>query len=60
MSEEIKSRIQPGDKLATLGLESAPYNYYTGIVPIPMIHTEAALLEFRKIFGKGVLPSQVE
>jgi 4-amino-4-deoxy-L-arabinose transferase-like glycosyltransferase len=47
MSEEIKSRIQPGDKLATYrGIGVDPYNYYTGIVPIPMIHTEAALLDF--------------
>jgi 4-amino-4-deoxy-L-arabinose transferase-like glycosyltransferase len=47
MSEEIKSRIQPGDKLATYrGIGVDPYNYYTGIVPIPMIHSEAALLDF--------------
>ena len=47
MAEEIKSRIQPGDKLATYrGIGVDPYNYYTGIVPIPMIHTEAALLDF--------------
>jgi len=47
MSEEIRSRIQPGDKLATYrGIGVDPYNYYTGIVPIPMIHTEAALLDF--------------
>ena len=29
-----------------LGIGVDPYNYYTGIVPIPMIHTEAALLDF--------------
>jgi 4-amino-4-deoxy-L-arabinose transferase-like glycosyltransferase len=47
MSEDIKSRIQPGDKLATYrGIGVDPYNYYTGIVPIPMIHTEEALLDF--------------
>jgi 4-amino-4-deoxy-L-arabinose transferase-like glycosyltransferase len=47
MSEEIKSRIQPGDKLATYrGIGTDPYNYYTGIVPIPMIFTEAALFDF--------------
>jgi 4-amino-4-deoxy-L-arabinose transferase-like glycosyltransferase len=47
MSEEIKSRIQPGDKLATYrGIGVDPYNYYAGIVPIPMIHSEAALLDF--------------
>lgn len=47
MSEEIKSRIQPGDKLATYrGIGTDPYNYYTGIVPIPIIHTETALLDF--------------
>jgi 4-amino-4-deoxy-L-arabinose transferase-like glycosyltransferase len=47
MSEEIKSRIQPGDKLATYrGIGTDPYNFYTGIVPIPMIYTEAALFDF--------------
>ncbi len=47
ISEEITSRIQPGDKLATYkGLGTDSYNYYTGIVPIAMIHTEGALLDF--------------
>ncbi len=47
MSEEITSRIQPGNKLAIFeGLGTDPYNYYTGIVPIPLIHTEGALLDF--------------
>jgi len=53
MAEEIKSRIQPGDKLATYrGIGVDPYNYYTGIVPIPMIHSESALLDFVSSPGK--------
>jgi 4-amino-4-deoxy-L-arabinose transferase-like glycosyltransferase len=47
MSEEITSRIQPGNKLAIFeGLGTDPYNYYTGIVPITLIQTEEALLDF--------------
>ncbi len=47
MSEEITTRIQPGNKLAIFeGLGTDPYNYYTGIVPIPLIRTEGALLDF--------------
>jgi 4-amino-4-deoxy-L-arabinose transferase-like glycosyltransferase len=47
ISEEITSRIQPGDKLAIYrGLGTDPYNYYTGIVPIIRIGTKEALLDF--------------
>jgi hypothetical protein len=35
ISQEITSRIQPGEKLAIFGgFITAPYNFYTGIVPI--------------------------
>jgi hypothetical protein len=35
ISQEIISRIQPGEKLAVYGrVSTAPYNFYTGIVPI--------------------------
>ncbi|MDO9349804.1 MAG: phospholipid carrier-dependent glycosyltransferase, partial [Deltaproteobacteria bacterium] len=35
ISQELTSRIQPGEKLAIYGdFVTAPYNYYTGIVPI--------------------------
>jgi 4-amino-4-deoxy-L-arabinose transferase-like glycosyltransferase len=36
--QEITSRIQPGEKLAIYGdFETGPYNFYTGIVPIPVL-----------------------
>ena len=35
MSQEITTRIQPGEKLAVYGrISTGPFNYYTGIVPI--------------------------
>ena len=35
ISQEVLSRVQPGEKLAVYGrLSTAPYNFYTGIVPI--------------------------
>jgi 4-amino-4-deoxy-L-arabinose transferase-like glycosyltransferase len=35
MSQEIATRIQPGEKLAVYGrVSTGPFNYYTGIVPI--------------------------
>jgi hypothetical protein len=41
ISQEITSRIQPGEKLAIYGdFVTAPYNYYTGIVPILEIEIE--------------------
>jgi len=45
--QEITSRIQSGEKLAIFGdFEPGPYNFYTGIVPIPMLEKEEALLNF--------------
>ena len=41
ISQEITSRIQSGEKLAIYGdFVTAPYNYYTGIVPILEIEIE--------------------
>jgi hypothetical protein len=39
--------MQPGDKVAFYGdFEPGPYNFYTGIVPIPVLEKEEALSEF--------------
>jgi len=47
ISQEITSRIQPGEKVATYGdFIIAPYNYYTGIVPILEIEKKDELLHF--------------
>jgi hypothetical protein len=44
ISEEILSRIEPGEKLAVYGdFETGPYNYYTGIVPILELEGDEAL-----------------
>jgi 4-amino-4-deoxy-L-arabinose transferase-like glycosyltransferase len=46
ISEEITSRIQPGDKLAIYGgLGTDPYNYYTGVVPILRFDNREAFLD---------------
>jgi 4-amino-4-deoxy-L-arabinose transferase-like glycosyltransferase len=45
--QEITSRIQPGEKLAIYGdFEPGPFNFYTGIVPIPVLNEEEDLLNF--------------
>jgi len=45
--QEISSRMQSGDKLALFGdFEPAPYNFYTGIVPITVLEEEKALSHF--------------
>jgi 4-amino-4-deoxy-L-arabinose transferase-like glycosyltransferase len=45
--EEITSRIQPGEKLAIYGdFEPGPFNFYTRIVPIPVLNEEADFLKF--------------
>jgi len=47
LSHEVSKRIQPGEKLATYGdFIIAPYNYYTGIVPILEIEKKEELLRF--------------
>jgi 4-amino-4-deoxy-L-arabinose transferase-like glycosyltransferase len=45
--QEITSRIQPGEKLAIYGdFEPGPFNFYTGIVPIPVFNEEEDFLNF--------------
>ncbi len=45
ISQEITSRIQPNEKLALYGgFVTAPYNYYTGIVPILELEGEENLV----------------
>ena len=45
--QEITSRIQPGEKLAIYGdFEPAPFNFYTGIVPIPVLNEKEDLVGF--------------
>ncbi len=45
--QEITSRIQPGEKLAIYGdFEPGPFNFYTGIVPIPVLNEREELLNF--------------
>jgi 4-amino-4-deoxy-L-arabinose transferase-like glycosyltransferase len=45
--QEITSRMQPGDKVAFYGdFEPGPFNYYTEIVPIPVLREEQALSDF--------------
>jgi hypothetical protein len=47
ISQEITSRIQPGEKLTIFGdCVIAPYNYYTGIVPILEIEKREELIRF--------------
>jgi len=47
VSQEITSRIQPNEKLALYGgFVTAPYNYYTGIVPILELEGEENLVHF--------------
>jgi 4-amino-4-deoxy-L-arabinose transferase-like glycosyltransferase len=47
ISQEITSRIQPGEPLAIYGgFGTGPYNYYTGIVPILELEKKEALSRF--------------
>ena len=47
ISQEITSRIQPGEKLAIYGdFVTAPYNYYTGIVPILELEKREEFIRF--------------
>ncbi len=53
ISQEITSRIQPGEKLVIYGdFVTAPYNYYTGIVPIMEIEKREELLSFLQLGEK--------
>ncbi|MFB3884572.1 MAG: ArnT family glycosyltransferase [Thermodesulfobacteriota bacterium] len=47
ISEEVTSRILPGEKLGVYGrIGASPYNFYTGIVPIIELNTRSELLRF--------------
>jgi 4-amino-4-deoxy-L-arabinose transferase-like glycosyltransferase len=47
ISQEVTSRIQPGEKLAIYGdFVVAPYNYYTGIIPILEIEKRDEFIRF--------------
>ena len=53
LSEEVTSRIQPGDRLAIYGgIGNDPYNYFTGVVPIMTIYSRDALLDFMRSPGR--------
>jgi len=53
ISEEVTSRIRPGDKLAIYGgLGNDPYNYYTGVVPILKFYDKEAFLNLMRSSGR--------
>lgn len=53
ISQEITSRIQPGERLAMYReLETGPYNYYTRIVPILELANAEDLIHFLKSPGR--------
>jgi len=53
LSREITSRILPGEKLGVYGrVGAAPYNFYTGVVPILEVNTPEGLLHFLKSPGR--------
>jgi 4-amino-4-deoxy-L-arabinose transferase-like glycosyltransferase len=53
ISQEVTSRIQPGDKLVIYGgLGNDPYNYYTEVVPIIRFFDRDAFLDFMRSPGK--------
>jgi hypothetical protein len=46
LSQEITSRIQPGEKLGIYGSAPEAFNFYTGIVPIIELETGDELFRF--------------
>ncbi len=56
ISEEIVQRMKPGDRLAMYGdfgsVGTAPYNLYTGIVPILEIENEAEVISLFRSEGR--------
>jgi hypothetical protein len=46
LSQEITSRIQPGEKLGIYGSAPEPFNFYTGIVPIVELESGYELFGF--------------
>ena len=54
ISQEITTRIQPGEKLAVYGrISTGPFNYYTGIVPI------LDLAEMKDVFSLLESPERI-
>ena len=53
ISEEVTSRILPNEKLSVYGrIGAAPYNFYTGIVPILELNTKEELIHFLESPGR--------
>jgi hypothetical protein len=53
IAQEITSRIQPSEKLAVYGrVSTAPYNFYTGIVPILDLADQESLFQFLNASGR--------
>jgi len=53
ISEEIKGRIQPGERLGIFGdLGTGPYNFYTGIVPILELEKKEDFFRFLESSGR--------
>ena len=53
ITEEVKSRILPGERLGIYrDLGSAPYNFYTGIVPILELDKKEDLFHFLQSSGR--------
>ena len=46
LSQEITSRIQPGEKVGIYGQTTGSYNFYTGIVPIRELEDGEDLFRF--------------
>ena len=46
LSQEITSRIQPGEKVGIYGETTGSYNFYTGIVPIRELEDGEDLFRF--------------
>jgi hypothetical protein len=47
LAEEIESKRQPGDRVGVYGrVSAAPYNFYTGVVPIRELYRPEELSEF--------------
>jgi len=47
LSQEIVLQMKPGDKLAFYGdFNGAPYHFYTGIVPVPVLQKREDLYQF--------------
>jgi 4-amino-4-deoxy-L-arabinose transferase-like glycosyltransferase len=52
LSQEVASRIQPGERLGIYGLTAGAYVFYTGIVPIVELETGEDLALFLQSSGR--------